>query len=156
MSCSKKRLNCSIPRPPFLCHAINEKTQNNVFCLSGPWCRLPLTVRWLRPELKGNVDFLPDRPPPMHMPIVYGQVKSVSLKKKKGKKKNKNDITNPEVWFCRVLKWGSDYRMPIIRIHLNCDRFFEHFIQCFSLWVSKSFEYWTYRVWILSHCSKSG
>jgi hypothetical protein len=46
--------------------------------------------------LKGNVDFLPDRPPPMHMPIVYGQVKSVSLKKKKGKK-NKNDISNQEV-----------------------------------------------------------
>ena len=71
--------------------------------VTGPWCRLPLTVRWLRPELKGNVDFQPDRPPPMHMPIVYGPVKSINLKKKlksKAKKKSKEAgaSSQAEVW----------------------------------------------------------
>ena len=50
---------------------------------TGPWSRLPLTVRWLRPDLKGDIDFPRDKQPPIHMPVLYGQVKSVKLKKKK-------------------------------------------------------------------------
>ena len=52
----------------------------------GPWCRLPLSVRWLRPDLKGSVDFPTERQPPIHMPVLYGQIKAVKLKKKKSKK----------------------------------------------------------------------
>ena len=52
----------------------------------GPWCRLPLSVRWLRPDLKGTVDFPAEKPPPMHMPVLYGQIKAVKLKKKSKKK----------------------------------------------------------------------
>lgn len=61
---------------------------------TGPWCRLPLSVRWLRPDLKDDVDFPRDKQPPIHMPILYGQVRSVKLKKDKkpSKKKAKSDI----------------------------------------------------------------
>ena len=40
----------------------------------GPWNKLALTVRWLKPEFK--VDFPVDVQPPLHMPIVSGPVKS--------------------------------------------------------------------------------
>ena len=38
----------------------------------GPWCRLPLTIRWLKQEYE--VSFQPQKQPPIHMPIVYGLV----------------------------------------------------------------------------------
>ena len=69
---------------------------------TGPWCRLPLSIRWLRPDLKENIDFPRDKPPPIHMPILYGQVRSVKLsnnKKSKSKsksKKNKNSSSSQE------------------------------------------------------------
>ena len=46
----------------------------------GPWCRLSLNVRWLRPDLKENVDFCNDLPPPMHMSITYGPIKAIKKK----------------------------------------------------------------------------
>ncbi|XP_077995804.1 structure-specific endonuclease subunit slx1-like [Glandiceps talaboti] len=49
----------------------------------GPWNRLPLTVRWLKQELK--VDFEPMLAPPLHMPIAFGPVKSVKVKVKEKK-----------------------------------------------------------------------
>jgi len=47
----------------------------------GPWHKLPLTVRWLKPEYK--VEFPLDLQPPLHMPIVHGPVKSKNLTSKK-------------------------------------------------------------------------
>ena len=47
--------------------------------------------RWLRPDLKGDLDFPRDKQPPIHMPILYGQVKSVKLKKKKKIAENSGD-----------------------------------------------------------------
>ena len=44
----------------------------------GPWNRLPLNVRWLRPEAKGNIDFI--NAPPMHMSISYGPIKAIRKK----------------------------------------------------------------------------
>merc|ERR1712038_1202357 len=41
---------------------------------TGPWSRLPLNIRWLRPDLKGNVDFNESFPPPIHMSISYGPI----------------------------------------------------------------------------------
>ena len=37
-----------------------------------PWLRLPLTIRWLKPEYE--VQFHPQKQPPVHMPIAYGLV----------------------------------------------------------------------------------
>ena len=53
---------------------------------TGPWNRLPLSVRWLRPDLKEDADFI--KQPPIHMPVLYGQVKSVKLKAVKSSSTN--------------------------------------------------------------------
>ena len=44
----------------------------------GPWNRLPLNVRWLKPEVKGSIDFI--NAPPMHMSISYGPIKAIKKK----------------------------------------------------------------------------
>lgn len=46
----------------------------------GPWCRLPLTVRWLKQEYEQ--EFSINKQPPSHMPIVYGPVTIVNSKAK--------------------------------------------------------------------------
>jgi len=56
----------------------------------GPWHKLPLTVRWLKPEYQ--VDFPTELQPPLHMPIVHGPVKS----KKVGKKKSKRGLNTAD------------------------------------------------------------
>merc|ERR1712026_583128 len=45
----------------------------------GPWNKLALTIRWLKPEFQ--VDFPLDLQPPLHMPIVFGPVKSKKVEK---------------------------------------------------------------------------
>jgi structure-specific endonuclease subunit SLX1 len=54
----------------------------------GPWCRLPLTVRWLRQEYQ--TDFPLSKQPPTHMPIEFGLVEIV--KQNKVNKKS-NDLS---------------------------------------------------------------
>lgn len=44
----------------------------------GPWCRLPLTVRWLDYEF--SRDYHGVISPPLHMPICYGKVTSRKVK----------------------------------------------------------------------------
>jgi structure-specific endonuclease subunit SLX1 len=45
-----------------------------------PWRRLPLTIRWLKPEYER--DFSHTMCPPLHMPLVHGPVRSVKAAKK--------------------------------------------------------------------------
>ncbi|KAJ0173229.1 hypothetical protein K1T71_011405 [Dendrolimus kikuchii] len=45
----------------------------------GPWCRLPLLIRWLEKDF--CEDFPDERRPPNHMTICHGPVKSKNLKK---------------------------------------------------------------------------
>jgi len=69
----------------------------------GPWNRFPLSVRWLRPDLKGDLDFDRDNPPPMHMAITYGPIeaakKKSNSKKAKGKDAEEEDLSD-EVLLC--------------------------------------------------------
>lgn len=44
----------------------------------GPWCRLPLTVRWIDYEFSKN--YYGCISPPLHMPICYGKVTSCKVK----------------------------------------------------------------------------
>ena len=63
---------------------------------TGPWNRLPLSVRWLRPDLKGDLDFDRQTPPPIHMAITYGPIKAVKAKKKKKSTTNARSTTDAE------------------------------------------------------------
>ncbi|XP_045770609.1 structure-specific endonuclease subunit SLX1 homolog isoform X2 [Maniola jurtina] len=47
----------------------------------GPWCRLPLMIRWLENEYRE--EFPPERKPPDHMTVIQGPVKSYNHKKTK-------------------------------------------------------------------------
>ncbi|ESO05775.1 hypothetical protein HELRODRAFT_77631 [Helobdella robusta] len=49
-----------------LCHMVN----------TGPWNRLPLTIRWLKQEYKFSINV----EPPLHMAIEHGPVKNVRRK----------------------------------------------------------------------------
>ena len=59
----------------------------------GPWNRLPLSVRWLRPDLRNEVDFERDQQPPIHMAISSGPIKA---KKRQTKKKNVPDASEDD------------------------------------------------------------
>ncbi|XP_063833306.1 structure-specific endonuclease subunit SLX1 homolog [Ostrinia nubilalis] len=78
----------------------------------GPWCRLPLIIRWLENEY--FEEFSDDRIPPSHMVVRHGPVKSRNLKKPK---ESTEEHTTDE-WefipiegncpFCDTkLKWGD-------------------------------------------------
>ncbi|EFN83566.1 structure-specific endonuclease subunit slx1 [Harpegnathos saltator] len=62
------------------------------FCLTvlsemlkvGPWCCLPLTIRWLDYEF--SKDYYGYISPPLHMPICYGKVASCKIKRAKDAK----------------------------------------------------------------------
>lgn len=45
----------------------------------GPWCRLPLTIRWLKQE--HQTEFPLNKQPPPHMPVAFGLVQIVAASK---------------------------------------------------------------------------
>jgi len=50
---------------------------------AGPWNRLSLTIQWLKQEYIQQ--FPLEKPPPFHMPIAYGEIKTMKISKKKSK-----------------------------------------------------------------------
>jgi structure-specific endonuclease subunit SLX1 len=58
----------------------------------GPWCRLPLNVRWLKQEYEKEFNI--NKLPPSHMPIVYGPVTIIDSSKNSKKVVEKQDSTS--------------------------------------------------------------
>ncbi len=76
------RLKHAFPKKP----GFSFQVKFNVVCemlRTGPWCRLPLVIRWLRQEYK--TEFNANRLPPFHMPTVFGLVEIYTVKTKKKK-----------------------------------------------------------------------
>lgn len=84
------------------------REQKYDFCLrvlgnmlrARPWCRLPLTLRWIKPEYIR--DFPPGLEPPVHIPIAFGPVKPVKVKKLADSKSDDDDIEEMQV--CTLCK----------------------------------------------------
>ena len=90
----------------------------------GPWCRLPLTVRWLDSDF--FVDYSTNVFPPFHMPISHGKVVSKILKKKSPKNKHspeKKQVTeaeNPSIKLCSLCQFDIDTEDMVTCIKKNC------------------------------------
>ncbi|KAJ8972111.1 hypothetical protein NQ314_000337 [Rhamnusium bicolor] len=111
-------------------HVAKKKTKEKTydFCLRvlsemltvGPWCRLPLTVRWLNREFVR--DFPVQKLPPMHMPICFGPVVSKKLQKNTQELKentiNCDNISN----YCNICfkpNHGKNLKCLSINCNLN-------------------------------------
>lgn len=69
----------------------------------GPWCRLPLTIRWLLPEYARQ--FPSTSTPPLHMAICYGPVVSKKIPPKdKNIESNKEELQDLPVILCEICK----------------------------------------------------
>ncbi|XP_057662806.1 structure-specific endonuclease subunit slx1 [Diorhabda carinulata] len=79
----------------------------------GPWCRLPLCIRWL------NQDFITDFPvcslPPLHMPICNGAVVSKKVTKPTLTDNNSNIIQTCDVCSEKIIT------QAIKCVNYNCD-----------------------------------
>lgn len=56
----------------------------------GPWNRLPLTVRWLRPDLK-FAEFPQEKRPPNHILVMQGPLDALKSKKLNSKEQEDDD-----------------------------------------------------------------
>ncbi|KAG7196740.1 hypothetical protein KM043_013999 [Ampulex compressa] len=85
----------------------------------GPWCRLPLTVRWLDREF--SQDYANHLSPPLHMPICYGKVAS-----RKVYKSIKQDLETSNIWdddiipFCSLCDLALDKEEAITCLKPSC------------------------------------
>jgi hypothetical protein len=61
---------------------------------TGPWYRLPLTIRWLKQDY--SQDFHPDLSPPVYMAVAYGEVKSKKVTADTTSKKPSNGVSSKE------------------------------------------------------------
>ena len=76
----------------------------------GPWCRLPLSIRWLKQEYEKA--FPINKLPPAHMPIVYGPVNIIDTSKIN---KKHQDTRSPE----KISSSQSSKRCFICKQDLN-------------------------------------
>ena len=72
---------------------------------AGPWCRLPLTIQWLKQEYQQN--FPVEKPPPIHMPIAYGPLR-IAKEVEEEPADNAVDEVSKLCYFCSNEKAGTD------------------------------------------------
>ncbi|XP_023942042.2 structure-specific endonuclease subunit SLX1 homolog [Bicyclus anynana] len=78
----------------------------------GPWCRLPLMIRWLESEYRE--EFPAEREPPAHMTVVQGPVKSYNHKKVK-------DLSSNPTIECLLCSGYLKETEKLSCINSNCD-----------------------------------
>ncbi|XP_044303752.1 structure-specific endonuclease subunit SLX1 [Varanus komodoensis] len=86
---------------------------------AAPWCRLPLTIRWLKQEYCR--DFPAGLEPPLHMPVAFGQVRAV--KEAKGVKpalSEKQVATSQHCCICLKTFQDGDDDTPLHCFHPGC------------------------------------
>ena len=80
----------------------------------GPWTKLALTIRWLKPEFERV--FEPEITPPLHMPIAYGPVIVKKIKKTKSSELSEDlAIKN-----CNICSEVIAVQDKIICLYKNC------------------------------------
>lgn len=102
----------------------------------GPWCRLPLSLRWLDPKF--FTELLSTISPPIHMPISYGEIQSQKLNNYKNLKNNKSDNQNLEfqqqetsdIFMCYICYLSLSPADKVDCLKSDCD-FVAHLI-CFA------------------------
>jgi structure-specific endonuclease subunit SLX1 len=89
----------------------------------GPWCRLPLTIRWLKQEYEQQFNI--NKMPPAHMPIVYGPVKIVKKPSKQQQQKKAIEVQatqstsqSKNCFLCKTLTNDSN-RIKCIKCHVD-------------------------------------
>lgn len=115
-----------------------KKFEYSIFVLSamlqvGPWCRLPLTLRFLDPQFfKGLLSTIS---PPIHMPISYGEIQSKEVNNNKKIKKNKRKDRMLEskqqetsnIFMCDICYFSLSPADKVNCINSNCN-FIAHLI----------------------------
>lgn len=91
----------------------------------GPWCRLPLSLRWLADEF--GISYSNYVSPPMHMPIIYGKVTTKKPRegKKRGKRKESkeseiNVINDAVIEFCSICNFTVKSEDKLMCIAPDC------------------------------------
>lgn len=83
----------------------------------GPWCRLPLTIRWLLPD--HAKEFPVERKPPLHMAITSGPVVSKKIPSKNKAKETDEDLFDDcmtvTCHFCREQCSEDDLMKCLVR-----------------------------------------
>ncbi|KAF7207344.1 structure-specific endonuclease subunit SLX1 [Nothobranchius furzeri] len=77
----------------------------------APWCRLPLTVRWLKQEY--SMDFQPSLQPPLHIPLAFGCVRA----KKRLPMSSDPEEDTAMCFLCKQLIKGSE---KLNCVHPSC------------------------------------
>lgn len=81
---------------------------------STPWCKLPLTIRWINEERV--CEFSPDYYPPVHMPIVYGPV----IAKKLAQGTRQDNLKNSDTVKCFLCHREVDEKHKVQCIKPSC------------------------------------
>ncbi|XP_031836532.1 structure-specific endonuclease subunit SLX1 isoform X2 [Nomia melanderi] len=109
-------------------HLPQKRSQQKTFkfCLTvltemlkvGPWCRLPLIIRWLDYEFFKEYSTYISAP--MHMPVCCGKVISQKIKKSQNNIDNETEILDDFTIFCSICGLFVEQRQLLHCIKPSC------------------------------------